>query len=412
MKNDVQRQNYPEQVLDDLRNPTFVSFIDAARWISAAIVFLGHLRNPLFYGFDGTAAGDRTLLVNAWFFVTGFHAEAVVVFFVVSGYLVGGSAAARSHLGTFRPPDYALDRCTRILLPYLPALLLTAGLDWIGMHYLGDVGLYTNDQAMIRQKIASGAFSATYYPDIFLMNLLMQQTIRVEPFGSNQPLWTISLEFWFYIVFGVALIAREARKRFAMFGWLATLGVLMFLLGETFLIYIGLWLVGLAVAYVSWRKVERPFVALICFFAILILVRAGLTSAKLDETIRTGKNYVIAIAFGWLLLSMRTARFRPLLMLAPLNAFMAKYSYSVYLIHFPLMIFLLSALFATGHFAGIATGYAPTDPIGLGVYALVAAIVYAMAWGFAQGTENQTGRLRRWIKTVLIGVSRAPGRAL
>jgi peptidoglycan/LPS O-acetylase OafA/YrhL len=87
--------------------------------------------------------------------------------------------------------------------------------------------------------------------------------------------------------------------------------------------------------------------------------------------------------------------------MARFNRFMADFSYSLYLIHFPLMLFLLGALHATGQFPGIASGYRATDPQGLFLYGLVIALVLLSAWAFAQATEQQTARAREWLKARL-----------
>ena len=77
---------------------------------------------------------------------------------------------------------------------------------------------------------------------------------------------------------------------------------------------------------------------------------------------------------------------------------MSSFSYSLYLIHFPLMLLLLGALHATGRFDGIGRGYSPTDFQGLLAYVTVASAVGLFAYAFAQITERQTPRLRRFLK--------------
>jgi peptidoglycan/LPS O-acetylase OafA/YrhL len=127
--------------------------------------------------------------------------EAVIVFFMLSGYLVGGIASARASAGNFAPWDYAIDRFTRLYLAFLPALALTAVLDAAGSTWFPGAGLYTHGQAMLAKKVDGGAFIEHLTPSLFVANALMMQTIKWPAFGSNDPLWTISLEFWFYVVF-------------------------------------------------------------------------------------------------------------------------------------------------------------------------------------------------------------------
>ncbi|WP_140913420.1 hypothetical protein [Methylomonas koyamae] len=75
---------------DSEYNPSLSAFLDFARWVSAFLVLLTHLNNRMFLTLDKIPADDRTLVTYLWGFVTGFAHWGVVIFFVLSGYLVGG----------------------------------------------------------------------------------------------------------------------------------------------------------------------------------------------------------------------------------------------------------------------------------------------------------------------------------
>lgn len=405
---------YPKETLADLRNPALATFIDMCRWLAASIVFLGHLRDPLFQGYSRIEPAARGVFVNIWYLITGLHAEAVLVFFVLSGYLVGGSAAAAVHAGRFSPIDYLINRCTRIFLPFWPALVMTALLDWIGTNHFGNAGLYSGQQAMLAEKIKSGPFADASGVDTFVLNALMQQEIHAPAFGSNLPLWTISLEFWFYIMFGLFLllaVARsvQSRNTRAAIGWGVAIASLALWLQLSFFVYFGLWLIGVAVAFLPWRAAERPLLALSVFGVVLLGVRFGQDFTRGSDVLRTTKDYGVAIAFAWLLLSMRHIAWAPPAWLARVNAAMASFSYSLYLVHFPVLIFVLSALYASGAFPGIASGYQPNDLRGLAAYLIVIVAGFAVARLLALATEDQTGRARRALKALYVGASRAAG---
>lgn len=390
--------SYPAQTLSDVQASSFVSFLDCARWMAAFVVFLGHLRNPLFLGYGAVPPSDRNLLIQIWYLVTGWHSEAVVVFFVLSGYLVGGLALAKTSLGRFSPADYAVDRATRLFLAFWPALALTAILDAAGTAWFGGTGFYDRSHPMIREKIALGAFEGFATWPIFISNALMLQTVWMPSFGSNQPLWTISLEFWFYAVFGLAMaawLAGPGRSGLA-FGALAALLVLV--LGGDFPWYLGLWLIGVLAACVPWRSTELPRLALASFAAVLVLTRLKSDIFEQDFPARMFKYYIVAVAFAWLLVSMRAVRLSPLDRLARYNRFLADFSYSLYLIHFPLMLFLLGALHATGRLDPISRGYSPASAEGLAVYLSVIVAVLLLAWLFSQLTERQTWQVRAALK--------------
>lgn len=394
----------PSKVLDDLRNPAFSSFLDMARWMAALLVFVGHLRLPLFLGYGSLDEAQLNLAVQGWYFVTGWFGEAVIVFFVLSGYLVGGIGLAKIATMRFLPRDYAIDRFTRLYAAFLPALLLTLILDLIGSNYFGDSGLYDGTQAMIAQKLAH---LAPFYENLtwlqFLGTLFMLQTFHVTPFGTNAPLWTISCEFWFYVLFGLALITWPsepgAPRRRILAGGLLIAALL--LLGPVFPIYLGIWLIGMAIALLPHSRPGLRWPALILFMTLLFAIRAfGHQLEELPYYLQL-RNYAVALSFGLVLHTMRELRAPWLARIAGLNRRIADFSFSLYLIHYPLMLFILSALYTTGWFPGIHIGYGPTDATGLALYFCIIATVVACAALFAQVTEKQTGTLREILHRVL-----------
>ncbi len=383
----------------DLRNPTLVSFLDFSRWIAAAIVFVGHLRNPLFLGYSELAPQDRTMLVKAWYFVTGLHAEAVIVFFVLSGLLVAGVGVERIMASTFDVKNYAVDRFSRLYIAFLPALVVCYLMDILGSNWLGSVGYWDHTQPMIAQKVASEPFETQLSFATLGMNCLMLQSYWWNPLGSNQPLWTISTEFWFYVAFGIAgvLIMAKNWKR-----WMAAaifLG-LFFFLGSEFLILIGYWLVGMMIVFIP-RLGKWSFLPAAVVFSGL-LVGARVWQADFDQSMlyRTLKDYTVAIAFAILIASMRGADIGFFKFTAKVNKFFADFSYSLYLLHFPTMLFLLALIYFGFHLEGIATGYSPISLEGRAIYVVVIIAVYVLAWGFSRLTEAKTASVRRYLKSL------------
>jgi len=399
-------QVYPAHALQDVRQKTFTSFLDFARWTAAGMVFVGHLRNPLFLGYGALDVGDQTLLVKLWFFVTGWYATAVIVFFVLSGFLVGGLNSAKASIRSFVPADYAIDRFTRIFVAFLPALLLTVFLDVLGSSVFSATGFYDHTHPMIREKVSSAPFIELMTPEVFFGNAALLQTYVVPPFGSNQPLWTISSEFWFYVVFGL-LLSACIYKSLALRAISTLLTILIFIvLGARFPVFLGLWLIGVATAFVPWRILERPVTALLLFVLVLVFTRLWQDSFRGSFMLISIRNYIVAISFAWLLVSMRHVHSEIFERLGRFNRFMADFSYSLYLIHFPLMLFVLGALHWTGWFAQIAEGYRPTSGEGLLIYFGVILLVYLSAWVFSQVTERQTGKIRRMLKNRLTSAER------
>ena len=69
------------------------SFFDFLRTTAALLVLFGHTRNWLFTNI-GSVAEPSKLLKFFWL-ITVLEHEAVVIFFVLSGYLVGGNVVKK-----------------------------------------------------------------------------------------------------------------------------------------------------------------------------------------------------------------------------------------------------------------------------------------------------------------------------
>ncbi|MEZ5708011.1 MAG: acyltransferase [Blastomonas sp.] len=388
----------PSRTSQALRERSQISFVDMARWMAAMMVMVGHLRNPLILGYGDLAAGERPIWVQGWFFVTGFHAEAVLVFFVLSGYLVGGLSAVRAWAGSFRLESYAIDRVSRLFIAFIPALFLTLALDWAGARWFGGTGLYDGTHPMIIAKNHGIVFQDFLTPGIFFGNMAMVQYYFVPELGSNSPLWTLSTEFWFYAVFGLLLagwLARSGASRWVQIG----LGlVFAAILGPEFIGFFGLWLIGFLVALIPSRRFAWPLIAAGALFVWLAFLR--LNDAWFDAHLgwKLAGQYVMALLFGWLIHAMSCHRYRLFEWLQPFNKFMADFSYSLYLIHFPVMIFLMAVLGSVTGLAGFANAFSPADPMGVIFYAGLIGAILVISWLFAQATERHTARLRNGLK--------------
>lgn len=171
--------------------------LDLIRGVSALAVLFAHARGFIFVDFAEVVEGS--VLTKAFYFATGVHHQAVMVFFVLSGYFVGGSVIEGFRKQRFLVSRYCLARISRLWVALIPALFLTMVLDAIGRGinpeaYLG--GFRDIFMSGPEPNSVSG-FSAT----AFLGNLAFLQTVEVPVFGSNGPLWSLANEFWYYVLF-------------------------------------------------------------------------------------------------------------------------------------------------------------------------------------------------------------------
>jgi peptidoglycan/LPS O-acetylase OafA/YrhL len=140
---------------------------------------------------------DPTIWYQGLSFFTGFAHQAVVVFFLLSGWLVGGSL-----LNKLKNPNamlfYFIDRVTRLWIVLIPAFLATIIF------------------AMLKGTIHTARFYHSpgneYSLLSFIGNLFGLQNIAVPEFGGNFSLWSLSYETWYYILFPLILISVVAKK--------------------------------------------------------------------------------------------------------------------------------------------------------------------------------------------------------
>src|SRR5579871_6819595 len=100
--------------------------LDALRGFAALSVLLNHWRGAFFADYSSLA--HQNPLMAAAYVASGLGHQWVIVFFVMSGYLVGGSVIRSVTEGRWSWSSYLLARLTRLYVVLLPALLLGGAL--------------------------------------------------------------------------------------------------------------------------------------------------------------------------------------------------------------------------------------------------------------------------------------------
>lgn len=152
--------------------------LDTLRWVAALLVLLEHGRTATFLAYGDLPQAQQTLVAKGFYLLTRLGGEAVMLFFVLSGFLVGGQVIRRVREGRFSVKSYAIDRVARILPPLVPAVLLAAAVG----------AIWFTDGPGIWDIVATlGGFNGV------LVSL-----------NYNPPLWSLTYEIWFYIFAGAA----------------------------------------------------------------------------------------------------------------------------------------------------------------------------------------------------------------
>ncbi|MEM1153173.1 MAG: acyltransferase [Pseudomonadota bacterium] len=298
--------------------------LDTLRIVGAMMVFAAHAS---YLGYTGSSAG----------FAHHYGHTGVIVFFVLSGYVIAFVSDTK-HTDL---PHYSVARFARLYSVLLPALILTPLLDLAGRAMDPEVYRSISDEQPVFRVIANATF--------------MQQSNHLfVKYFSNGPMWSIGYEFWYYAIYGIFVYLRGTRR--ILFGVIAFVFA-----GYKVLLLMPVWLIGVAIYRLHARGVTMPQSlqrALIFFFAamFLMMVEFGLFHQQMSElnylvTSPLGgrglgfsqwfvRDFFLGLVIGLLVLCMKgespAGRWRS----APVARYIAGATFSIYLFHVPLILFL------------------------------------------------------------------------
>jgi len=375
--------------------------INVVRTLAAVIVVVGHIRALFFEDYSSVSHGALPAL---FYLATSLGHAAVMVFFVLSGYWVGGSVLRSVRADKFNWRLFLISRLSRLWLVLLPALALTGLVDHAGLHVLGDSAIYQSDPSyhVLPKDLHESLTWSTLTGNVVFLQRLVTST-----FGTNGALWSLAYEFWFYVLFASLVLAAYRRGVSRIAYLLATIfGV--FALGVEPVIYFTFWLAGAVLAANTHRirTVELSgrrgstyrWTAAMVLVATMCLdkIRPGFTS---DGTVA-----VTTAIFLALLESNPIPRSMAVRKGMSSVASYAHASFSLYSIHLPLVALAAAAAAPRSNQRWSLT---PTYTL-LGVCVLAG--VMMLAWLFAQFTERHTDTVRR--RLIHLGEFRRIGRSI
>ena len=347
------------------------------------MVVISHARDITLIEYDRVE--QKALWVKGLYSITGLGREAVVIFFVISGFLVGGVTLERWRARGVDLRAYAVARVSRIYVVLVPALLMGILLDSIGMHWFNASELYTNSAqymtTSLQYQISAGMDLRT-----FASNLFMLEGIYTEHLGSNAPLWSLAYEWWYYCLFALigAALTGSGKKRL----WFAIAAVVVAAWLPTSVTFPGLvWLLGIGGYAWSTSRLWRPplAVGLGAFFAALVVSRVSHNMFHLSSHLLT--DVLLGVAFVFVLAGADRVR----VPLPRLQQALADFSYTTYLFHFPAIVFT----FAIGYQVFGLRFHMQPGARGLLVFFGSVAVVYAYCLGASLLAERNTAKVRK-----------------
>lgn len=303
----------PEMALSHLLN--------FSRAIAALLVLLFHIRTTLVVPYDELDVHNS--LAKVTYAISTFGHDAVIIFFVLSGYLVGGAALRIDFTSSRDLRLYGIDRGIRIGPVLIAAALFSA---------------------LLQYTAPLPGCSDT--PVTLMGNALALQNFLVRPLCNNLPLWSISNEVVYYFAFPVMLAVRS--RAFSI--WLGLSLICVTLVGvlslglapldETNIVLdCPFWLIGAALWFLPdisprWRWLALLFVAAALLFGRL----------EIGRTHFWFRDLFLAATFSFLLATFRNqpmprsgVRAAVAGHVADCSRWFADFSFSLYVTHYPLI---------------------------------------------------------------------------
>jgi peptidoglycan/LPS O-acetylase OafA/YrhL len=302
-------------------------YLDVARFLSAAIVFLFHLS---YGGFGGNGFSLHTA------------GDVVMVFFVLSGFIISYTAEREENL-----PVFMTARLARLWSVVIPALALTLAADTIGNSINPD--FYTAQSYDGSLPILRVVASAMFLNEIWFRSICPL---------SNLPFWSIGYEFWYYVLFAAAFYLSGVKRKVAVM-------VTALVAGPKILLLFPVWLLGAAVYHLN-KRAKAPEAAGWLMFFLPPLLYAGCVAANINRHIdyalqsTIGRQWTDSLGnsngFVWLnIVGILVAihflgffaiqhRFRFLISIENPIRSLAGCTLSCYLLHFPLFMLFSSLL--------------------------------------------------------------------
>jgi peptidoglycan/LPS O-acetylase OafA/YrhL len=301
------------------------TLLDILRIVAALAVFLGHTNFIWFFGTSSIGPQNGQ--------------DYVVIFFVLSGFVIAWSTDLKKNL-SFN--QYVFDRLTRLWSVALPALAIGFCLDHFGSKI---------NQQNYETIISTSHIESKFAISAFFLHESWFYSIRP---GSNGPFWSLSYEFFYYLLFGsIVLLPTTSKKIIGTV--IATL-----VAGPKVLLLFPCWIIGVLAYHLCRFKFRRSNIYLSTALTVtsgwylFVTLKdrwsnwnpwdiPGLGLPPLFYSAKFLDDYLIAVALAafivglsyWLTLEKKKE--------GPVSAtirHIAGCSFSLYAIHFPVMAFI------------------------------------------------------------------------
>jgi peptidoglycan/LPS O-acetylase OafA/YrhL len=277
----------------------------------------------------------------------------VLIFFVLSGFLIAASVEGKA----IDARRYTALRLGRLWSVLIPCLLITLALQLT-------VGAINPQHASAFQR---GHLALRFTLPVFFLNE-MWFTSSAPPF--NSPLWSLAYEAWYYAFFGVCIFVRSPVRRTIILIAMAAV------IGPKVLALFPAWLTGVALLKLFHRRQQlRPWAWPIFIGALALAAIWFVLNPQWPQSIGHQPmffsaaflaDYVFGLAVAGVILGVELlwGQRTPAAWIDLPVRKAAAVSFTLYLIHFPLMVSF-----------GAILPYDPTNPWQVGAIVAVILII-------------------------------------
>ena len=249
---------------------------------------------------------------------------AVIVFFVISGFVIAYTSSSK--ISTLN--NYLIVRLSKLFSVVLPALMITGIIQFILKMYFSNI---------LGPFVKGLSFSHYMISGVFCNEIWFYSAAP----ALNTPLWSLSYEFWYYIIFGL-FYYRSGGFKSLVPGILACV-----VAGPKILLLMPIWLFGYFAYTLSPRINIKSSVRWIIVFCILlitaVLIKVITPVAKLGVyplvyANQFSTDWIIgfSIALSFCFLPLHSAGVNQFFYKAVRAG--AELTFPLYVLHFPLII--------------------------------------------------------------------------
>lgn len=310
-----------------------IKILDSLRGIAAVVVVFHHI-----YKFYSVQLNNPILQ-----FISDLNYEAVLFFFIVSGFSISLSLKNESHFNKEIINNYLYRRFKRIIPLYLFTLFFTL-----------IIGFFINQIMQPEYSILN-----------LLGNLFFMQSSEISihwftPYGKNGPLWSLSYEMFYYLVFPLyymilsKVIKFKSREMFLVFCLIISfiysivciaLRKFIFFPQLTYSTLFFIWFGGYYLAELLKMKSDKLKYSILLYLILFLIIQLIVFNFHSDTLISLSRGISISILFILgLVINNSTQHFYLTKKIKFITNFLfykiGTGSYTLYLLHYPVILLL------------------------------------------------------------------------